>query len=494
MRKSKFLSLLLALAVMTTMLLVPPPDTVLAAINETNATLGTIYNADKFSTNPSTINSISMTSDTKSSYEQLGKPFGEFDNIPNNYKTYVAGNNATGTLKYNIEQPGYYNFYMLLFEFNGYYPSVSLDDTQVFDGSKASGLPKYGTITYGTDSSRSLTVANVSIEISEAKEYTIKLTNNSSQSTQGLLAVNLVHSEVSLTQNDVITASDIVRDSSRSREAYSSGYVDLSTVNVQDNCPSELKELFGNDFGKAGKLELAYTDTTDQFRLKVTKPGNYNIFILGINDRNTKLTFKKLGSESPITMTSNQSQGTVAQAQETGKESSQSILYFNFSEPVKLDEGFYTVYIEKGTGGYYTNFVALGFSEVPPTGELNEGVSDSGWYDTQDAAKVGVIRFLQQYSGDNVTEYGFYIVRGGDGTVVDQTKTTVSSETDISKMIESGGFFTDVDGITENNEESDVTYYAKAFVKFGDSDVVSSKSIEGKVNWNRQIDYTPDNN
>ena len=488
MRKSKFLSLLLALAVMTTMLLVPPPDTVLAAgATIDDAQLDTIYTAEQFNSSTSSLTYDKMNQDAKVDYEILGKPFGEFEEIQNKYKEYVSGNNATGTLKYNFDKAGYYNFYMLLVEYDNKYPSVYLDDTVVFEGDNASSLVKYAGFVGG----RSLTIANVSIGILNPGDHTIQLTDNS---TQGLYAVKLVYSDVSLTQDSIITASDIVRDSARSHSRYASAYVDLSTVTVQDNCPSELKELFGDDFGKVGKLELAYTNTTDQFKLNVTKSGNYNIFILGINDRNTKLTFKKLGSESPITMTSNQSQGTVAQAQETGKESSQSILYFNFSEPVKLDEGLYTVYIEKGTGGYYTNFVALGFSEVPPTGELNEGVSDSGWYDTQDAAKVGVIRFLQQYSGDNVTEYGFYIVRGGDGKIVDQTKTTVSSKDSISKMIESGGFFTDVDGITENNEESDVTYYAKAFVKFGDSDVVSSKSIEGKVNWNRQIDYTPDSN
>ncbi len=106
------------------------------------------------------------------------------------------------------------------------------------------------------------------------------------------------------------------------------------------------------------------------------------------------------------------------------------------------------------------------------------GETDSGSYQTVDAETLGVIRFLQEYSGEEVSSYGFYFVNI-DGEIIN------NSEIKAEGSFDTDGFYGDLTDIRPNDLNN---YYAKPFVTVND-DIYMGKSIPGTVDWERAINY-----
>ena len=87
--------------------------------------------------------------------------------------------------------------------------------------------------------------------------------------------------------------------------------------------------------------------------------------------------------------------------------------------------------------------------------------TDSGIYytgnDKVGGTKYGIIRFLQQYTGENVTEYGYYFV-DQYGAIVKNVKMSGTETT----VTEKGGFSGDLTGIPNENLEDQ--FYAVPYV------------------------------
>ena len=112
--------------------------------------------------------------------------------------------------------------------------------------------------------------------------------------------------------------------------------------------------------------------------------------------------------------------------------------------------------------------------------------ADSGKYTNKDEAERGVIRFLQQYVGEEqVTEYGFKILNS-EAEIVDKG-VVVSSTVDPEKVV-GKGFYADVYGI-ERSGQGDTTYYAKAYVKIGSQTIWSDGTNSKSVSWDNEINY-----
>ena len=136
------------------------------------------------------------------------------------------------------------------------------------------------------------------------------------------------------------------------------------------------------------------------------------------------------------------------------------------------------VYIS-GTGdlGIYDINVTLDGQSV-----FGKGAADTGMYKTEGAAELGVIRFLQQYTSDTaVTKYGFKIINSETGDIVNQGVDVSASKN--PEAVVKNGFYADVYGI-KKGEESDVKYYAKAYVMTDDKTIFwSDGKIDGKIDW-----------
>ncbi len=120
---------------------------------------------------------------------------------------------------------------------------------------------------------------------------------------------------------------------------------------------------------------------------------------------------------------------------------------------------------EKGdaVGGYYT--------------DNNTAAGDD------DNAKKGIIRFFQQYQGNNnISQYGFYFVDGETGDILDDVHYIYTDD-----PYSSIGFYGDL-----MDAKFDTPYYAKAFVRIGE-ETYMSESIEGKADKDKWV-KKPENN
>ncbi len=106
------------------------------------------------------------------------------------------------------------------------------------------------------------------------------------------------------------------------------------------------------------------------------------------------------------------------------------------------------------------------------------GETDSGSYQTVDAETLGVIRFLQEYSGEEVSSYGFYFV-DSESNIIE------NSEIKAEGSFDTDGFYGDLTDIKTNDLNN---YYAMPFVTVND-DIYMGKSIPGTVDWGRNITY-----
>ncbi len=146
-----------------------------------------------------------------------------------------------------------------------------------------------------------------------------------------------------------------------------------------------------------------------------------------------------------------------------------------------------SVYIYSGRSGI--NIYAIYFKPMT-FGEENG--TDSGYYMSGET-KNGVIRFFQSVDADDVSDYGFYIVKD-DGTIVETKRTTNKEEA--TKLT---GIYADLYGLPDQSgsgQEAQSKYSMKAFVTFKTSDtpVFAPESIkDATVDWDVHItDVMPD--
>lgn len=126
----------------------------------------------------------------------------------------------------------------------------------------------------------------------------------------------------------------------------------------------------------------------------------------------------------------------------------------------------------------------IGIEYIPaPTATFGESATDSGYYTDAASNTLGVIRFLQEYSGDTPDSYGFYFVNS-EGTIIFENATESKIENSEDE-IANGGFYGDLTDIPENDEN---TYYAKPFVKIGGT-MLYGDAIDGTVDWEKEVNY-----
>lgn len=126
----------------------------------------------------------------------------------------------------------------------------------------------------------------------------------------------------------------------------------------------------------------------------------------------------------------------------------------------------------------------IGIEYIPaPTATFGESATDSGYYTDAPSNTLGVIRFLQEYSGDTPDSYGFYFVNS-EGTIIFENATESKIENSEDE-IANGGFYGDLTDIPENDEN---TYYAKPFVKIGGT-MLYGDAIDGTVDWEKEVNY-----
>lgn len=126
------------------------------------------------------------------------------------------------------------------------------------------------------------------------------------------------------------------------------------------------------------------------------------------------------------------------------------------------------------------------------TDYFGKGLTDKGFYykDEDYNNKLGVIRFLQSVQNVEITEFGFYIVKGSDASIIQTQKTEVSS-TEQAEAVMNNGFFTDVFGIPSGETAACL---AVPFVKLKDGEkVVTGMAIQASMSeddWNREVEFT----
>ncbi len=110
--------------------------------------------------------------------------------------------------------------------------------------------------------------------------------------------------------------------------------------------------------------------------------------------------------------------------------------------------------------------------------EWGESETDSGKYTDSDSQEYGVIRFLQQFTGEEIEEYGFYFYDSDletyKGELSDTTESTITS-----------GFYGDIREI--DTSKTDVKYYAKPYVVIGGQTVWGSSFNGETVDFTRNV-------
>lgn len=204
--------------------------------------------------------------------------------------------------------------------------------------------------------------------------------------------------------------------------------------------------------------------------------GNYIIYYLGSNknDLNAKinegdtLKFTNLYNSGFAT-------GTV------GRESQE--LYLQSAQFTLTEALSNATIVFDSSATFLPDLYSVVIAKIPASFGASE--TDSGKYTSADDQTKGVIRFLQEYSGEQPTSYGFYFV-DSNGTIVMENETTESKIENSTDAIENGGFYGDLDAIPEGDGN---TYYAKPFVNI-DGTMLYGEAIGGSVDWNRSVDDT----
>ena len=174
-----------------------------------------------------------------------------------------------------------------------------------------------------------------------------------------LYSITIVASELK-TENDVITASEIIRPNrSKNINDFTGNY------ELEEACPQIVKNVFGETLGNAGTQYLNYTTGTDgdHVYIKINKSGMYAVDILSQNNKGdsfTDLEFTSISNteaNKTIRVTDN-SAGKVA------SNGSDPVYYHTSANNVELEAGIYKVNFKANSKTYYCNFIAMALRDV----------------------------------------------------------------------------------------------------------------------------------
>ena len=165
--------------------------------------------------------------------------------------------------------------------------------------------------------------------------------------------------------------------------------------------------------------------------------------------------------------------------------------YFDFTSPIAGDaknaSGNVVLKISIPGGSFIGNFASVTFKTDSASAApvLKDGEAVGGYYtegDTAESDKIGIIRFFQQYKGNNnISQYGFYFV-DSDGKILDYEKYINQNGS-----FDEQGFYGDL-----INAQFNTAYHAKAFVVTTGGQIYFSDTISGKANeenWFKNPNY-----
>lgn len=122
---------------------------------------------------------------------------------------------------------------------------------------------------------------------------------------------------------------------------------------------------------------------------------------------------------------------------------------------------------------------------VEPSVTFGRTDTDKGfYYDADVSTKLGVIRFFQEVAASGVENYGFYILDSKGET----EKAVITPEAE--KVTELAGIYADLYGIPETDESKATNYYMKAFVTIGGETYVAPSAVYTTPNFEREVEYT----
>ncbi len=248
--------------------------------------------------------------------------------------------------------------------------------------------------------------------------------------------------------------------------------VTITVSEVTEAYTDEYADVFGElkQYTKeVGYLNSEGNSASTDYTL--VQDGVYKIYALANVSRNTNTFVLKKGDETILDNVS------PAESEKLAVESNGQDVYVY---------SYVTGYLSAGTYNLSFTSVKSGASDLMalvmvPYDKLLGGETDSGKYTSADAQTKGVIRFLQGYTGVDVSGYGFYFV-DGDGEIVKYEGADYKLE---STAPMTGGFYGDLDAIPENYTN---TYYAKPFVNI-DGTMLYGDAIGGTVDWGKEVDY-----
>lgn len=370
-----------------------------------------------------------VSSELKSLYDK--NQDGEIDaEYVGSYFSYIGQDNDVNISVDNLEA-GVYTLYYFSGTNNNSMGTVSLDETA------GSNVISIGSAVNFTDE---YVVFPITIMLTQ--DYSGNITFSKSNGyLPDLCSIKIVDSALK-TQNDVITAADVIRGRSN---------VDAHTsYTTNADCTDEIKAVFGENLENAGYIELTHTDEkNDHLYIDITKDGNYAIDILGGNGTSTALTFTRAdetGEAVSISLTESTSIATA--------ENGTRIHYFASEENVELTSGIYEIHLgQVGTARYYTNFIAMALREVsdpepqPETLDMkNEGVAEG----TGANAETYATMFSAKVEDFNGTAKTVAVTSKGEEKSFDVEGTVLTDATAIYGLI--------VNGLNDADAEAVITF------------------------------------
>lgn len=348
-----------ALTIAATMSFTAMSNVYAAADKTLNMSLDTVYSAsDLCPDGASYLNSITSWSDVNETvYESIGVDFGDVTSF-----TTYAVNGLNTELIVNASVDGIYQLNLLTVKGNWWmYPAVYLGENMVANGTDGGFINRDElSSTFATfNSTNNVSVAKTKLTLSEG-ENKIKITGGGDyEGLTGLVAAKLtLLSKSTFTTDEIIKGDNITRGDGRASYCHTvnGGYT------ATDNFKGELAEVFGSAANIGDKYNN-YTDDTATYKLNVTTPGRYKVYVLGTNGTDTQLTYTNESGHSVSTHT-----------EWTGEYWNNAVFtagntnVFVMACEVELGAGKYTVSLDNYTNNnYFTDFVALGMKLMDST-------------------------------------------------------------------------------------------------------------------------------
>lgn len=375
----------------------------------------------------------------------------------------------------------------------------SIDLAGNYDGVAVYAADKYdATVTVKVDNTELAAGANINSGGWNAyKETTYKI-NDDAKNASGTVTINIDKSDTYSGNYVYVRFFNWSKESSYTVTEYQGTKAQFAAGNdntggtdfeFMSGVSGAEKSIFAESASMPGKVKSSLTEkyinyiagtNTEYSHPTLTNvsldAGNYIIYYLGSNknDLNAKinegdtLKFTNLYNSGFAT-------GTV------GRESQE--LYLQSAQFTLTEALSNATIVFDSSATFLPDLYSVVIAKIPASFGASE--TDSGKYTSADDQTKGVIRFLQEYSGEQPTSYGFYFV-DSNGTIVMENETTESKIENSTDAIENGGFYGDLDAIPEGDGN---TYYAKPFVNI-DGTMLYGEAIGGSVDWNRSVDDT----